>query len=135
MQFVCALLAIGTLGALIGFLGLSRRRPATIIRSCALSLALACAAGSIIIVAPQLNAALKLYWAAARVGDMAAVTVHKSAVDSLHPIASKLMGGTIICVLLAFIAGLWSVTSSSPGIEPPRPSQYEQPALLRGKRA
>jgi len=139
VQFVCAVLAMGTLGCLIAFLGLPRQRPATIVRACALGLALACAAGSIIIVAPPLNAALKMYWRAAQVGDMGAVAVHKAAVDELHPIASKLMAGTVLAVFVAFIAGLWATARPWEGAKATAASRgrgrYEEPTLLRGKRA
>ncbi len=137
VQFACAVLSVCTLGCLIALFGLPRTRPATIIRACSLGIALACAAGTIIIVAPQLNAALRGFWAAARAGDSAAVTLHRSAVDSLHPIASRLMGGTIAFVAVAFLSGLWATVRPWNQAEPsaPRTSVYEDPALLRRKRA
>lgn len=136
VQFVCAVLSIGTLGCMIWLFGLPRRRPATIVRAIALGLAMACAAGSIIIIAPQLNAALRLYWAAAEMGNLELVAPHRAAVDELHPISSKLMGGTFVCVLIAFVAGAWSAARPWRDDEAlVKPSGYEEPALLRGRRA
>lgn len=135
VQFVCAVLSVGTLGCLLAFFGLPKRRPATIVRAFAMGLALAGAAGSIIIVSPQLNTAIRLKWAAMAAGDAAAVAAHGAAVDQLHPIASKLLGGTLVCVLAALFAGLWATTKAwGPGSEP-RASQYERPGLLTGRRA
>jgi hypothetical protein len=136
VQFVCAVLSIATLGCMIWLFGLPRRRPATIVRAIALGVALACAAGSIIIVAPQLNAALRLYWAAAEAGNLEAVAPHRAAVDQLHPLSSRLMGGTFVCVLIAFVAGAWSAARPWREEEAPvKSSRYEEPALLRGRRA
>lgn len=140
VQFVCAVLSIGTLGCMIWLFGLPRRRPSTIVRALALGVALACAAGLIIVVAPQLNAALRLYWAAAEAGNLEAVAPHRAAVDELHPLSSKLMVGTLISVLTAFIAAAWSASrpwkdaEAAEGIGPAG-ARYEQPALLRGRRA
>lgn len=138
VQFVCALLAVATFGAMVSFLGMPRRNPTTILRALALSVALACAAGTIIIVAPQLNAAMAAYWAAAAEGHMEAVAVHRAAVDRLHPIASRLMGATFLCVLTAFVGGLWAVASGGwrpSGAEPAASDPYPEPALARGRRA
>lgn len=135
VQFVCAVLSVGTLGCLLALFGLPRRRPATIVRACAMGLALAGAAGSIIIVSPQLNAAIRLKWAAMATGDAAAVGVHGAAVDQLHPIASKLLAGTLVCVLIALVSGLWATTRTWEREEAPSASRYERPGLLTGRRA
>lgn len=137
VQFVCAVLSVSTLGCMIALFGLPRMRPATIVRACALGLALACAAGTIIIVAPQLNGATRGYWAAARAGDMAAATMHRSAVDSLHPTASRLMGGTIAFVAIALFSGLWATVRPWTGSSdaPARNESIQEPALLKRRRA
>jgi hypothetical protein len=138
VQFVCAVLAVGTMGCLIALFGLPRRRASTIVRACSLGVAMACAAGSIIIVSPQLNAAIRLKWAAAAAGDLAAAARHGQAVDILHPISSKLLGATLVFVLLAFFAGLWGTCRGREQGAQDRNTaadRYEQPALLKGKRA
>jgi hypothetical protein len=137
VTFICAILSVGTLGCLIGLHKLPRRRPATVVRACSLGLALACAAGSIIIVSPQLNAAIRLKWAAAAAGDVAAVAKHSEAVDLLHPISSKLLFGTLVFVLAALFVGLWGTCKAWAGAaaqESQRQSPYEAPALLGGRR-
>jgi hypothetical protein len=138
VQFVCAILAVGTLGCLIALFGLPRRRTSTIVRACTLGLALACAASSIIIVSPQLNAAIRLKWAAAAAGDLAAVARHGEVVDLLHPISSKLLGGALVCVVLAFFSGLWGTCRGRAETGERAASatgRYEEPALLKGRRA
>lgn len=137
VQFICAVLSISTLGCLIALFDLPRGRPATIVRACSLSLAMACSAGTIIIVAPQLNTALNLYWAAARAGDAAAVALHRAAVDELHPVSTKLMGGTIVFVLIALVCGLWATVRPwrPESLETQPTSAYEQPALTKRRRA
>ncbi len=139
-QFGCAIVALSTLLCMLVLFGLPRTRPAIWVRSLALGIALACAAGLIIIVAPQLNAALKLHWAAAAAGDSADAAAHKLVVDGLHPVSSWLLSGTAISVLIALTTSLWSSSRAwaapGAGVDGPGvPSPYPQPTLGRGRRA
>lgn len=135
VQFVCAVLTVGTLGCMLALFGLPKRRPATIVRACAIGLALAGAAGSIIIVSPQLNTAIRMKWAAAAAGDAAAVAAHGAAVDQLHPISSRLLVGTLVCVLVALCSGLWATARTWMPTTGDRQPEYERPGLLSGRRA
>lgn len=133
-QFVCATVTIATLVCMLTLFGLPKRRTATVVRALSLGVALACAAGLIIIVAPQFNAALKLHWAAAAAGNAAEAAKHKEVLDRLHPISSWLMSGTAGAVLVALLAGLWTATSgwregTALGDRPATASPYPEPSL------
>lgn len=136
VQFGCAIVAVASLLGMLVLFGLPRRRPATFLRALALGVALACAAGQIIIVAPQFNAAVKLYWAAAAVGDMQATLAHRAVTDRLHPIASWLLSGTAISVLIALTTGLWAMARpwQEPAPSTPRATPYPEPALRPARR-
>ena len=89
--------------------------------------------GEIIVVGPALNGALRLYWAAAEAGDNVLAAKHKAGVDDLHPIASWLLSGAAISLLIAFVAGLWTITRpwEKVGDAGPSASPYPEPTLLR----
>jgi hypothetical protein len=130
--FACAMIAMLTLAALVTVLGVPNRRPAVIIRIVALSFALACAAGSLIVVNPSLNTALRSYWAAAKAGDNTSALAHKASADELHPLASRLLSGGAIAVFIGLSAGVWSIARPWKGTPEERVSRYPTPSLLKG---
>lgn len=139
-QFACVIVTVGSLICLFVTLGASpqRRRAANLFRGFGLTIAFACAAGQIIILGPQMNGALTAFWAAAQAGAMEKAAEHQAAFDGFHPIASWLLSGTAISLLIALTAGLWSLARPWGGTETTAaaaPSPYPEPALRKGKRA
>lgn len=141
VQFACAVVTVATLLCLFVTLGASpqRRRPAAWVRALGLSLAFASAAGQILIVGPQMNSALKSFWAAAGAGNADLAALHQGAFDQLHPIASWLLTGSAVGLVAALVAGIWSIARPWTGItssgEPSEAPRYPEPALLKGRRA
>lgn len=131
VMFPCAAIAIATFGLLIWVFGVPARRPATFVRGVALAAALAAFASMLFIITPALNHASRLHWAALKAGDAAEAARHRAAVDDLHPMASNLMAGMALAVLIALVTAIWSlavpwlVAGSKPA------SRYPEPALLR----
>ena len=133
VQFSCAMLAVLTLIALLGMRKAESRRPAMVLRASSVVVAMASVAALLIIVNPKLTMATKLYWEAAKAGDMANVLVHRAIAADTHPYASALMVTSALTVLLALIAAVWSIVRP---YEPAAVSQRErfpEPALLRGR--
>ncbi|MFN7020224.1 MAG: hypothetical protein ACK4WH_02710 [Phycisphaerales bacterium] len=141
VQFACVVVTVATLLCLFVTLGASpqRRRPAAWFRTLGLSLAFASAAGQILIVGPQMNGALKNFWAAAGAGNAELAAIHQGAFDQLHPIASWLLAGSAVGLLAALTAGIWSLArpwAAGPSSgEPSEAPRYPEPALLKSRRA
>lgn len=137
-QFTFALLAGLTFAALIGFLGLPKKRPATIIRACGLGFALAFAAGQVIILGPRMHHLMRNFWAAAQEGNITSADLFRAQFEQSHPIGSALLYGSCISVFVTLIAGLWSVSmplASDDSLKSSSSPRYEEPALLKGRRA
>jgi hypothetical protein len=138
VQFACAIVSVSMMLCMFVLLGLPKRRPANIIRALGLTVAFACAAGEIIIIGPAINRALNLFWHAAEAGLTQQAASKQADVDDLHPIASWLLSGAAVGVLIALVAGLWSLakpwSSATPGSAAKR-SPYPEPALAKGRRA
>lgn len=131
VMFICALLAMLTLGALVTLLGVSSKRPAVALRIVSLSIALACATGSLVIVNPALNSALRHHWDAAKAGDTPLALKHKMAADELHPTASRLLAACVLAVMTGLVAGVWSIAAPSASVFVAPRSRYEEPDLLK----
>ena len=134
IMFPCALIAAATLGVLIVFHRIPVARPAAIIRSLAMGVALASLAALLLIVTPGVNRGAQGHFAAAKIGDVAAAQKHMAAVDDLHPIATNLMTIEFLSVFIALACCAWSLARPYAGMSPARPSvpRYEEPALTRG---
>jgi hypothetical protein len=130
IQFACALAAAATFLAMAVLLGMARGRASTILRALALSVAVASAAGQIIVLAPSMNAALRAYWAAALAGDTAAAGIHQAAFNDLHPYATALLAVGAVAVLIALVG---AAAAAPPGAsdEPAPSARLPEPALLR----
>ncbi len=137
VQFACAMLAIVTLIALFRVRADEARRPAMVVRASALAVASAALASLLVIVNPKIVAATRDYWQAARAGDMTTAAAHRAIAGDTHPYASALMAAAALMVLIALVAGIWSLArphvpasaSASSG------ERLPEPALLRGRRA
>ena len=132
IQFFCAILAVLSLVGLVAIRAVPRRSPATWIRSLALSVAFASLAGLLLIVTPSMNASFQATFEAALTGNADAMAFHRAEFGKLHPIATKLMGGTAFGVFIALVAGAWATSRAA--AEAPalagRSARYEDPALL-----
>ena len=141
VQFVCALLAALTLVGLLLLVKIPARRPAVILRMLALAVAIASLTSMLLIVTPRFNAAVTQFWDAAKAGDSKAAQIHKAAADDIHPLASKLLSLTAGAVFVALIAGVRSAIapggnlSFAPSASRPSGPRYEEPALLKGRKA
>lgn len=131
VAFACAVVAAGTLMGLIVSRAVPRRRPATLVRSIALAIAVACLASSLIVVTPQIVQASRLHLAAAKAGDLAAAAKHKQAVDELHPLSGNLLAGELVGALVALLAGCWSLAQPADAAPEPRKNPYPEPALRK----
>lgn len=107
VQLGCALLSVGSFASLVLWLGVPMRDPATLVRAFSLSTALACVAGQIFVLAPDMNGALARYWSAAAAGDMQAAAAHRDAFTTMHPTSTLLMSLTFVSVLLSMLVGAW----------------------------
>lgn len=120
VQFLCALLAIITFIAL-AVSSFSNSKPARtntsglslLARGTLLSIALACLAGNLIIVAPKMNKALHAYRAAAQQGLTDDALAYRAAFNDLHPVASNLLIITTIATLTALTLGIWNIARST----------------------
>lgn len=120
IQFLCALLAIITFIAL-AVSSFSNSKPAQtntsrlslLTRGTLLSIALACLAGNLVIVAPSMNKALRAYRAAAQQGLTDDALLHRAAFNELHPVASNLLIITTIATLTALTLGIWNIARST----------------------
>lgn len=133
VAFACAMVAATTLLLLVAVFKIPPRRPATILRSMALAIAVASLAAMLLIVTPQINKASELHYAAAKAGDAPAAAQHKKAVDDLHPLASKLLMAEVVGVLVSLVVGAWSLASAAPPERLPSgtANPYPEPELLR----
>lgn len=123
VNFVAGIVALATLGTSILILATPARRPAIIVRSLSVTIAIACLASLLLIVTPRVVDASTRHWGALKSGELAAAQTHKAALDDVHPIASRLTGGMAFCVVIALIAGVWSITSGPT----PRPVRASTP--------
>lgn len=136
-QFICGLGAALTLLLSVATFGLSVRRVSTLVRGALVFIAVALAAYAIIGLGPRMNSNLRAYWSAAERGDMEDAARPRAAFDADHPVASAVMSATAAAVLLALIAGAWSVARQGASSLPPAPerkSAWEEPELLKVRR-
>ncbi|MEO0483653.1 MAG: hypothetical protein AAF138_08505 [Planctomycetota bacterium] len=110
-QLPLAAIAFLTAGPLIA--GLRRRRPAAIVALIALLAATALLAYQLGVLRPRMDEALALYWAAAESGDTATAETHAQTFSADHPLASRAISGTAICVFIALTAAAAQVAGAS----------------------
>ncbi len=143
VQFPCAIVAVVTLGLLIGVFRVRGPRVSLALRVLGLTVAAAALAAQLLIVSQAMNRAVTLYRAAALAGETETALRHQAAFNDLHPIARILMATVMVSVLVALAAGAWgaggardaeangSGTPASPPADEPR---LEEPRLLKGQR-
>lgn len=135
LMFGLAVAATAALGVTIAVYRVSAVRAATLVRAAALSVALASLGALLFVVTPGINAASRAHWAAAKIGDSAAIAEHVKAVDDLHPIATALMFAELAGVLIALVAGAWSLARPDAGRAATKVGNgHPEPALLKSRR-
>lgn len=141
VQFVCAFLAGLSFAGLVVTRGVSPRRVWTWIRGIGVSGAMASVMGLLLIVEPQLNTALRVYWKAAAAGNNDEAAKFQKLAGEIHPTASTLMGVTAVAVLVALVGAAWtlgrgagSVVEATDSARPGRAPEYPEPALLQKRR-
>jgi hypothetical protein len=138
LQFVCACLAIVTMGVLLFVSKIDIRRAAGMLRLLALLVALGAFGYYFLVLAPRMQLNLRGFWEAAIQANNAEAAKFKAVFDADHPVSSRLMGTIAVAVLVSFVSGLWTAVTHDrvprPAAEPPKPSRYPEPALARGAR-
>jgi hypothetical protein len=139
VMFPCGLIAAATLGCSFMFFRSRSGKGAAMLRAVALGIALASLAALLLVVTPAINSASAKHRAAAKIGDVPAAQAAMKAVDELHPTATNLMAAEAAAVLITLVAGAWSLARGreigGPDEIPAAASRYEDPALLKGRRA
>ncbi len=112
-------------------LGLARGRPSSYLRGVGLVVAFLAFAWNLFMVSPGMNSSLRAYRAAAQAGQHDEAAAFKTTFDDLHPRAGNLLALTAGGVFVAFVCGLWSVTTEPTDRGRPARSSLEEPKLLR----
>jgi hypothetical protein len=110
VQFLAVMLAVATLVTMLWFKMLDRRRISTMIRTMAMAGALVAVSYHLFLLAPKMNQDITAFWSAAKAGEFDKAEQYRTAFDSMHPIASRVLGITGVCVLVALVTGAWSAT-------------------------
>lgn len=58
---------------------------------------------------PRMNEQLEAYWSACQAGDAVLAEMGQSGFRELHPLATRVMGGTIVVVVALFLAEAWAL--------------------------
>ena len=65
---------------------------------------------NLMILAPRMNPHLKAYWQLAREGQTVEANGEATEFSAYHPAATTVHGGTAVAVLVALVAGAWSLS-------------------------
>jgi hypothetical protein len=132
VQFVCVLLAGATFALSTGFLGLSLRRLSTFLRAFLLLGLVALLSYRFFVIQGGMMQSLLAYWSAAQAGQTAAALRHKEIFDAAHGLDRRLMMVTMLMVLGAIIAAMWSLLGSGERSAPVKNmTELEVPMLAR----
>lgn len=113
-QLVTCILAVLTLGLLLIRRSLPGRWT-TGLRVLMLSCASTVFAFYLMVLSPRMAQNAEEYWTNARSGNTAVAAAARARFDEDHPTAGRCLGATGLCVLSAFIVGVWSATSARDG--------------------
>lgn len=104
-------LAFFTIGLRLVGAGVARapRRAATLVRTLAVGVGVVLFTCNLMFLAPRMYPHLKSYWTLAAEGRTEEALVEEQAFNQMHPTASRLHAATSVCVLVAFVAGAWSL--------------------------
>jgi len=129
VQFTGVLISALTLIAAGWTLGMPVRRVSTMLRACGIGLAAMCVSAQLFWLDPRMNAELRAFWSAAEQGQVDQAERHRAAFQRMHPLASNLLAGSAIGVVLAIGAQVFSLGADArssraggdqPGLEEPR---------------
>jgi hypothetical protein len=84
--------------------------------------------GRMMFIMPGMNRDLRTYWEHARIGNIEIAEQHRASFESKHPLASRMIQGTLIALLVAVAA-----SASALGPAGPRGRELQEPLLLRMK--
>lgn len=127
--FLALFVAIISLVA-AGVYRMSLRRISTMVRAGFLGMAMIAVAYQILAVAPQMREHLLAFREAARLGNVELAMQSREAFAAMHPLSTRVLGMTALCVLGAFITGVWSACTGSSTKPLPDAPMLEDPALL-----
>ncbi|MDI1288967.1 MAG: hypothetical protein PSX37_03320 [bacterium] len=114
IQFVCGGVALMTLGFWMSTLARLRQEGQSIavipalLRTVAISGAMAGLCYQLFILGPRMSIALKKWIAAASAGDTATAETFRAAFDTDHPSASRTLMFTAACVIFGLVVHLWN---------------------------
>jgi hypothetical protein len=117
IQFVCASLALGTMVVLIAR-GYSLNTLTRVFRVIFLCMTLALLSYHLFFFMPTLTRTLNGYWDFAKMGNTAQADVFKDRFLDSHTMASRMLGGLALMVLMNIVLAAWSLTASAQGQEP-----------------
>lgn len=130
IQFVCCLLAMGSLLGGLLLLGDRLRSRSVALRVVMVTAAMCVFGYGFMVHTPSMNTEITAFWRAAKAGDNDVAQRHRHAFGAMHPTSTNLMGATTLLVLGSLIAGAWTSSEGEPGVD----SRLEEPALARGRR-
>lgn len=133
VQFVCAIIAAGSLLISAVFAGLDWRRPGVVVRAIIMGSALGVLAYHLLVLAPRMAVNLRQYWSLAEAGRSAEAEAIRAAFTADHPTATAVMA-TLAGLSLAalFLGALGGADGGPERARRPEPSpRLETPALLR----
>ncbi len=114
IQFVCASLALGSIALLVA-MGYSLNTPARVMRVLVLCMTLALLSYHLFFFMPSLTQTLNGYWDFAAAGDTAQADLFKDRFLASHSMASNLLGGLTLMVLINLALAAWTMTANSQG--------------------
>jgi small-conductance mechanosensitive channel len=132
VQFFCVLLAGTTFALATGFLGLSLRRISTFLRAFFLLGLIALLSYRFFVIQGPMMQSLVDYWNAAAAGETTRALANKDVFDRAHVLDRRLMMVTMLMVLGAIVAAVWSLLAGGERTGLARPStELEVPLLAR----
>lgn len=113
IQFVCAALALGSIAMLVA-MGYSLNTFARVMRVLVLCMTLALLSYHLFFFMPSLTQTLNGYWDFAAAGNTAQADVFKDRFLASHGLASNLLGGLTLMVLINILLAAWTLTATTP---------------------
>lgn len=110
LQFVGAVLSLGSLVALVAFFKLPIRRPLGAIRTVSLLSAITLLSYSLLLLSPRMAQNLETFYRHASAGENAQADAAREAFLADHPTATRTHSAIGALVLVVFLSGAWSVT-------------------------
>lgn len=114
IQFVCASVVLGTIAVLVAS-GYSLNTLARVMRVLVLCMTLALLSYHLFFFMPSLTQTLNGYWDFAAAGNTVQADVFKDRFLDSHGMASNLLGGLTLMVLLNLVIAAWTLTASEQG--------------------